>query len=44
MKFEFNHTGSVKSVTYFSKEPVVVHSIWSLVGMHQTYLNQLVDR
>jgi len=34
----------IDSVTYFGTEEVVVQSLWSFVGLHENYLNQLTSR
>lgn len=44
IQFTFNSIGLVDSVTYMGKEPVVVQSLWSFVGLHESYLNELTSR
>lgn len=44
MRFAFSNHGLVSSVTYLSKEPVEVRSLWNCVGLAETYLNQLSSR
>ena len=44
IKFEFNNIGLIEAVTYYSKEPIVVQSLWSFVGISETYLNKLTSR
>lgn len=44
IKFTFNNYGLVHSVTYFSQEAITVPSLWSFVGVSETYLNQLSSR
>jgi hypothetical protein len=44
IKFEFNNIGLIDAVTYYSKEPIVVQSLWSFVGLSETYLNKLTSR
>jgi hypothetical protein len=36
--------GLIEAVTYFSKEAVEVQSLWSFVGLSETYLNKLTTR
>lgn len=44
LRFTFNSYGIIESVTYLSKEPVVVQSLRSFVGLSETYLNKLTTR
>ena len=44
IKFNFNSIGLIDSVTYIGSEEVVLQSLWSLVGLHENYLNQLTSR
>lgn len=44
MKFTFDNNGLVKSVTYLGSEKVQVSSLAGLIGLSETYLNQLAER
>lgn len=44
IKFTFSNIGLVDSVTYYSKEPIEVQSLWRFVGLSETYLNKLSER
>jgi hypothetical protein len=44
IKFTFNSIGLIDSVTYMSNEEIVLQSLWSFVGLHENYLNQLTSR
>jgi hypothetical protein len=44
IKFTFNSIGLIDSVTYMGHEEVVLQSLWSFVGLHQNYLNELTER
>jgi hypothetical protein len=44
IKFTFSNIGLVESVTYYSKEPIEVISLWRFVGLSETYLNKLSER
>uniref|UniRef100_A0A7S3MYV1 CFAP61 dimerisation domain-containing protein n=1 Tax=Strombidium inclinatum TaxID=197538 RepID=A0A7S3MYV1_9SPIT len=44
IKFTFNSIGLIDSVTYMGSEEVVLQSLWSFVGLHENYLNQLTSR
>ena len=44
MKFTFNRIGLIDSVTYMGSEEVILQSLWSFVGLHENYLNQLTSR
>lgn len=44
LQFTFNSIGLVDSVTYMGTEQVVVQSLWSFVGLHEGYLNELTSR
>lgn len=44
IKFTFSNIGLVESVTYLSKEPIEVPSLWRFVGLSETYLNKLSER
>jgi hypothetical protein len=44
IKFTFNSIGLIESVTYMGSEEVVLQSLWSFVGLHENYLNQLTSR
>jgi hypothetical protein len=44
IKFTFNSIGLIDSVTYMGSEQVVLQSLWSFVGLHENYLNQLTSR
>jgi len=41
IKFTFNKIGIIDSVTYMGSEEVVLQSLWSFVGLHENYLNDL---
>jgi hypothetical protein len=44
IKFTFNSIGLIDSVTYMGDEEVILQSLWSFVGLHENYLNQLTSR
>lgn len=44
IKFTFNNIGLIDTVTYYGSEEIVVQSLWSFVGLHENYLNQLTSR
>lgn len=44
IKFTFNSIGLIDSVTYMGSEEVVLQSLWSFVGLHENYLNNLTSR
>lgn len=44
IKFTFNNIGLIDSVTYMGSEEVILQSLWSFVGLHENYLNQLTSR
>eukprot|EP01022_Parablepharisma_sp_SALTPOND_P008302 TRINITY_DN1355_c0_g1_i1.p1 TRINITY_DN1355_c0_g1~~TRINITY_DN1355_c0_g1_i1.p1 ORF type:complete len:1491 (-),score=241.80 TRINITY_DN1355_c0_g1_i1:5780-10252(-) len=44
IKFTFNELGIIDSVLYMGSEKVVLQSLWSLVGLHESYLNKLRPR
>lgn len=44
IKFSFNSIGLIDAVTYMGHEEVVLQSLWSLVGLHENYLNELTSR
>lgn len=44
LRFTFNNIGIINSATYLGNEDISVQSLWSFVGLHETYLNQLVER
>lgn len=44
IKFTFNSIGLIDSVTYMGSEEVILQSLWSFVGLHENYLNQLTSR
>lgn len=44
LKFTFDNNGLVKSVTYLGSEKVLVSSLAGLIGLSETYLNQLAER
>jgi len=44
LKFTFNTFGIIDSVTYLGKLNVSYNSLISLVGLHETYLNELFAR
>jgi hypothetical protein len=44
LKFSFDNNGLVKSVTYLGSEKVLVSSLAGLIGLSETYLNQLAER
>lgn len=44
IKFSFNSIGLIDSVTYLGHEEVILQSLWSLVGLHENYLNSLTSR
>lgn len=44
LKFTFNTFGIIEEITYYGKLEVNYSSIYSLVGLHETYLNNLLER
>jgi len=44
IKFTFNSIGLIDSVTYIGSEEIVLQSLWSFVGLHENYLNELTAR
>ena len=34
----------IDSVTYYGTEEIIIQSLWSLVGLHENYLNILTSR
>jgi len=44
IKFTFNSIGLIDSVTYMGHEEVILQSLWSFVGLHESYLNELTER
>jgi len=44
IKFTFNSIGLIDSVTYMGNEEIILQSLWSFVGLHENYLNQLTER
>lgn len=44
IKFTFNTIGLIDTVTYMGDEEVILQSLWSFVGLHENYLNQLWSR
>jgi hypothetical protein len=44
LKFTFNSIGLIDSVTYMGGEEIVLQSLWSFVGLHESYLNSLTSR
>lgn len=44
LKFSFNIFGIIDEITYFGKVPVEYSSLIALVGLHETYLNDLFSR
>jgi len=44
IKFTFNSIGLIDSVTYMGDEEIVLQSLWSFVGLHENYLNELTSR
>lgn len=34
----------IDSVTYIGSEEIILHSLWSFVGLHENYLNNLTSR
>jgi hypothetical protein len=44
IKFTFNEIGIIDSVLYVGSEKIVLQSLWSLVGLHESYLNKLRPR
>ena len=44
MKFTFNNFGIIDSIIYFGRTQINYHSIVSLVGLHENYLNELLSR
>jgi len=44
IKFTFNSIGLIDSVTYMGDEEIILQSLWSFVGLHENYLNELTER
>jgi hypothetical protein len=44
IKFTFNNIGLIDTVTYLGTEEIVTQSLWTFVGLHENYLNQLTSR
>jgi hypothetical protein len=44
LKFSFNTFGVIDEITFYGKIPVNYISLISLVGLHETYLNDLMAR
>jgi len=44
IKFTFNSIGQIDSVTYMGSDEIILQSLWSFVGLHENYLNQLTSR
>lgn len=44
IKFTFNSIGLIDSVTYMGNEEIILQSLWSFVGLHENYMNQLTSR
>ena len=44
IKFTFNNIGLIDSVTYYGTAEIVIQSLWSFVGLHENYLNNLTSR
>jgi len=44
IKFTFNSIGLIDSVTYMGHEEIILQSLWSFVGLHENYLNELTER
>jgi hypothetical protein len=44
LKFTFNNFGIIDSIIYFGRTKISYHSIVSLVGLHENYLNELLSR
>jgi len=44
LKFSFNTFGSIEEITFYGKTQVSYNSLISLVGLHETYLNDLMAR
>lgn len=44
LKFQFNTFGVIEEITYYGKIPVNYVSLNSIVGLHETYLNDLMAR
>mmetsp|Transcript_18676 Transcript_18676/g.25218 ORF Transcript_18676/g.25218 Transcript_18676/m.25218 type:complete len:437 (-) Transcript_18676:171-1481(-) len=44
IKFTFNSIGLIDSVTYMGNEEIILQSLWSFVGLHENYLNELTER
>jgi hypothetical protein len=44
LKFSFDNNGLVRSVCYLGSEKVQVSSLAGLIGLSETYLNQLAER
>ena len=43
LSFDFDIFGIISSVVYFGKDKIDYRSLISLVGLHETYLNKLLD-
>jgi len=44
IEFSFNSIGLIDTVTYMGDEEVILQSLWSFVGLHENYLNNLTSR
>lgn len=44
LKLTLDNNGLIDSATYLGTEPISIHSLISLIGLSETYLNKLVDR
>lgn len=44
LKFQFDNNGVIKGVTYLGSESVLISSLAGLIGLSETYLNQLIER
>lgn len=44
LKFSFNTFGTIEEITYYGRLSVSYNSLISLVGLHETYLNDLILR
>ena len=44
LKFTFNGFGIIDSITYLGQIKISYQSIMSLVGLHETYLNDIISR
>jgi hypothetical protein len=44
LKFTFDNNGVIKGVTYLGSESVLVSSLAGIIGLSETYMNQLIER